>query len=269
MRIRGIGYILAVVSLFGWTGFAEARKPKATPKNSSEEKAPVEAAQKAPEVKAAADAEKAETAQVTGEKSASWKQSYSVGYDIGRMFQSSPIDVDVMVAGLKDGSAGNAAQLTAEDMQAALMAVRMEMMERRKKADMVQGDKNRADGQAFLEQNKKRKGVKVTASGLQYEVITEGAGRRPKASDRVKVHYKGTLIDGVEFDSSYKRNSPAEFPLGNVIRGWTEGLQLMTVGSKYKLYLPSELAYGPSGAGAQIGPNSTLVFEVELLDILE
>ncbi len=121
-------------------------------------------------------------------------------------------------------------------------------------------------GQSFLDANKKKDGVKVTASGLQYKVITKGEGVKPKATDKVKVHYRGTLINGKEFDSSYKRNQPAEFGLNQVIKGWTEGLQLMNVGSKYEFYIPSGLAYGPNGPPS-IGPDQTLIFTVELLDI--
>ena len=123
------------------------------------------------------------------------------------------------------------------------------------------------EGQKFLEENKSKKGVKVTASGLQYEVLTEGKGKQPTAEDTVEVHYRGTLINGQEFDSSYKRNSSISFPLNGVIRGWTEGLQLMKEGSKYKFYIPPELAYGERGAGQDIPPHATLIFEVELIKV--
>ena len=125
-----------------------------------------------------------------------------------------------------------------------------------------------ADNKAFLEENKKAKGVVVTESGLQYEVLTEGTGAKPTAASSVRVHYTGSLIDGTVFDSSVKRGTPAEFPVGGVIKGWTEALQLMTVGSKWRLTIPQELAYGERGAGASIPPFATLIFEVELLDIL-
>ncbi len=122
-------------------------------------------------------------------------------------------------------------------------------------------------GQEFLKENAKKEGVKTTASGLQYKVVKEGDGKSPKATDTVKVHYRGTLIDGTEFDSSYKRNEPIEFPLNGVIKGWTEGLQLMKEGSKYILYIPSNLGYGARGAGGVIPPDATLIFEVELLKV--
>ena len=129
------------------------------------------------------------------------------------------------------------------------------------------GDKNTKEGKAFLEANAKKPGVKVLPSGLQYKVITEGSGTSPKATDVVKTHYRGTLINGKEFDSSYARKEPAEFPVNGVIKGWTEALQLMKPGAKWQLFIPSDLAYGPQGAGADIGPNATLIFEVELLSV--
>ena len=128
-------------------------------------------------------------------------------------------------------------------------------------------EKNMEEGEKFLSENKKKKGIVTTKSGLQYIVLSEGNGARPKATDKVKVHYKGTLIDGTEFDSSYKRGEPAVFQVKGVIPGWTEALQLMKVGSKYNLFIPSNLAYGQRGAGSKIGPNVTLIFEVELLSI--
>ena len=132
---------------------------------------------------------------------------------------------------------------------------------------MAMVEKNRESGKAFLESNAKKEGVKTVQSGLQYKVLTEGNGEPPKATDTVTVHYRGTLLDGTEFDSSYSRNQPATFALNRVIAGWTEGLQLMKPGAKHMLFIPPELAYGERGAGAQIGPNSTLIFEVELLDV--
>ncbi|MBW2412326.1 MAG: FKBP-type peptidyl-prolyl cis-trans isomerase, partial [Deltaproteobacteria bacterium] len=130
-------------------------------------------------------------------------------------------------------------------------------------------EKNRADGEAFLAANKNKEGVVTTASGLQYKVLKKGDGPKPQNNDRVSVHYRGTLLDGTEFDSSYKRGKPATFQVNGVIRGWTEALQLMNVGSKYQLFIPSDLAYGTRGAGRKIGPNSTLIFDVELLGIEE
>ena len=137
------------------------------------------------------------------------------------------------------------------------------MQEKQKKI----GEKNKIDGEAFLAENKKKEGVKTLPSGLQYSIIKEGAGKMPKATDTVTVNYKGTLIDGTEFDSSYRRGQPVSFPVNGVIAGWTEALQLMKEGSKWQLFIPSELAYGEKGAGNTIGPNAVLIFEVELISI--
>ena len=135
-------------------------------------------------------------------------------------------------------------------------------------AKKEQGEKNETQGKKFLEENKKKEGWKTTASGLQYKVLKEGKGAAPKETDTVKVNYRGTTIDGTEFDSSYKRGQPATFPVNRVIKGWTEALQLMKPGAKYQLAIPSDLAYGERGAGSDIGPNSTLLFDVELLEIV-
>jgi FKBP-type peptidyl-prolyl cis-trans isomerase FklB len=190
------------------------------------------------------------------------KNSYSAGYDIGRSVRRQLVDVDAeaMARGLKDAIGGVAPALTDEEMQQRFLTLRQES------ARKIQ-EKNKKDGEAFLARNKGGKGVKTTASGLQYKVITAGKGKKPKAEDTVTVNYRGTLIDGAEFDSSYKRGQPATFPVKGVIRGWTEALQLMPEGSKWTLYIPADLAYGERGAGPMIGPHSTLIFEVELLSI--
>jgi len=141
------------------------------------------------------------------------------------------------------------------------------MMEKQIAASKEAAEKNKAEGEKFLEENKKKDGVKTTASGLQYKVIKEGSGASPKETDTVVTNYRGTLIDGTEFDSSYKRNEPASFPVNRVIKGWTEALQLMKPGAKYQLFIPSSLAYGERGAGQTIGPTATLIFDVELLSI--
>jgi FKBP-type peptidyl-prolyl cis-trans isomerase FklB len=190
------------------------------------------------------------------------KNGYSVGYDIGRSIQRQLADLDAesMARGLKDAVSGVPPALPAQEMEQRFAAVRQESAKK-----IV--EKNKKDGEAFLAKNKGEKGVKTTASGLQYKVITPGKGKQPTAEDTVTVNYRGTLIDGTEFDSSYKRNQPATFPVKGVIAGWTEALQLMKEGSKWMLYIPSTLAYGERGAGPVIGPNSTLVFEVELLSI--
>jgi len=190
------------------------------------------------------------------------KNGYSAGYDIGRSVQRQLADVDAesMARGLKDALVGATPALPEEEIQQRFMTVRQESARK-----IV--EKNKKDGEAFLAKNKGEKGVKTTASGLQYKVITAGKGKQPTAEDTVTVNYRGTLVDGTEFDSSYKRNQSATFPVKGVIPGWTEALQLMKEGSKWMLYLPSTIAYGERGAGNLIGPNSALIFEVELLSI--
>ena len=169
------------------------------------------------------------------------------------------------IAGFKAGQEGNAL-FTEEEKAAALNELQQEMMKKMQEEMTKKAADNKAKGQAFLDENKAKEGVKVTASGLQYVVEQEGKGPNPGAEDTVEVHYKGTLLDGTEFDSSYKRNQPAKFPLNRVIPGWTEGMQLMNKGAKFKFFIPSDLAYGDYG-NQNIGPGETLIFEVELLSI--
>jgi FKBP-type peptidyl-prolyl cis-trans isomerase FklB len=192
------------------------------------------------------------------------KVSYSIGLNIGFNFKKQGVDLnpDALLAGVKD-SLANKPALTENEVRDTMTAFSKELSDKQKQA----GDKNKADGEKFLADNKKKDGVKTTASGLEYKVIKEGSGPSPTATDTVTVNYRGTLIDGTEFDSSYKRGEPATFPVGGVIKGWTEALQMMKKGAKYQLWIPSNLAYGPNGAGGEIGPNSTLIFEVELVDI--
>jgi FKBP-type peptidyl-prolyl cis-trans isomerase FklB len=197
------------------------------------------------------------------------KASYSIGYDIGETFKKQNVDLnpDALFGGLKDALAGKEATMTKEDREKTLQAFQKEMMEKQMAASKEAATKNAAEGEKFLTENKKKDGVKTTASGLQYKVLKEGSGAAPKETDTVVTNYKGTLLDGTEFDSSYKRNEPASFPVNRVIKGWTEALQLMKPGAKYQLFIPSALAYGERGAGQLIGPNATLIFEVELLSI--
>ncbi len=194
--------------------------------------------------------------------------SYAIGWQTGLNFRQQEIDIDAeqFADGLREALAGGDSRWTAEEMGAALQAFQQELLAQQQEKMAAAGSENAAAGEAFLAENKDREGVMTTDSGLQYEVVEEGEGPSPSASDRVTVHYRGTLVDGTQFDSSIDRGQPATFRLDQVIAGWTEGLQLMNVGSKYKLYVPAELAYGPRGQGA-IGPNSTLVFEVELIGI--
>ncbi|NDV92293.1 FKBP-type peptidyl-prolyl cis-trans isomerase [Alteromonas sp. 345S023] len=193
--------------------------------------------------------------------------SYGIGFQMGQQLQSNPFDglaLDAVVAGLKDAFGGEAPQVDNDTLRDAFGEIHKRLQaakEEESKAVIEEGVK-------FLEENAKRDEVNVTESGLQYEVIAEGEGDSPVAQSTVRVHYHGTLIGGETFDSSYERGQPAEFPVGGVIKGWTEALQLMKVGAKWRLYVPHDLAYGEQGAGAAIAPYSTLVFDVELLDIL-
>jgi FKBP-type peptidyl-prolyl cis-trans isomerase len=193
------------------------------------------------------------------------KFSYTIGYQMGLSLQRPGMEVnqDVLVQALRDALSGNDPQLSRSQMDAAIAEQRRMLEgERQEKAS-----ENLARGEEFLEQNKARDAVTETESGLQYEVITEGEGAQPTESDTVVVHYEGSTIDGEVFDSSYERDNPATLALNGVIEGWKEGLQLMHEGAKYKLYIPANLAYGEQGAGGRIGPNQTLVFEVELIEV--
>jgi FKBP-type peptidyl-prolyl cis-trans isomerase len=195
------------------------------------------------------------------------KVSYSIGLDIGTTFkkQKMEINTDVLAAGVKDGLSGANPLLTPEEVRTVMTEFTKDMREKAATANKEAADKNTKEGEKFLAENKTKPGVKTTASGLQYVVEKEGSGAAPKETDTVVVNYRGTLLDGTEFDSSYQRGEPAPFPVNRVIKGWTEALQLMKPGGKYKLFIPSNLAYGPGGAGGDIGPNATLIFEVELL----
>jgi FKBP-type peptidyl-prolyl cis-trans isomerase len=193
--------------------------------------------------------------------------SYAVGVNIGNNLRkdAAMFNIDMVMAGIRDAMAEKAL-LTPEQMQAAFMGLQQEMQEKAEAEKKEAGSKNREKGAKFLADNKGKEGVMTTASGLQYKVVRQGTGAKPAATNTVKVHYEGKLIDGKIFDSSYQRNEPIEFPLNGVIAGWTEGVQLMPVGSKFTFYIPSELAYGEQGAGSDIGPNEVLIFDVELLE---
>lgn len=199
------------------------------------------------------------------------KVSYMIGMDVGQSLLQikDEVDVEIMARAVSDVLAGRETALSREEAnrvrEAFMQRLQQEMAAKRAKL----AEENKKAGEAFLAENRKREGVKVTASGLQYEVIKEGNGKKPSATDQVKVHYVGTLIDGTKFDSSRDRGQPAVFPLNGVIPGWTEGLQLMSEGSIYKLYIPAELAYGEQGTQGLIGPNATLIFEVELLEVVK
>jgi len=196
--------------------------------------------------------------------------SYSIGADIARNFEAQKLDInnEALMNGLMDVAKKGDLKISEEEALKVLTKFQQVMMAKKQEEVNKASSENSKKGEDFLAANKAKDGVKVTASGLQYKVITLGTGAKPLATDNVKVHYKGTLIDGTEFDSSYKRGTPAEFPLANVIPGWIEGLQLMPVGSKFEFYIPGNLAYGER-APESIGPNQTLIFEVELLEIVK
>lgn len=199
---------------------------------------------------------------------ASTKRSYGLGANYGKSLSRGSIEINVQsfMDGLKDGIAGKSL-LTDTEIQAVIDSINQEIREKQKRKQEELAEKNKKDGEDFLAANRQKDGVVALDSGLQYKIIREGNGDIPKATDKVKVHYRGTLIDGTVFDSSYERGVPAEFFVRGVIKGWTEALQLMKTGAKWQLYIPSELAYGERGTGSTIGPNETLLFDVELLDI--
>jgi FKBP-type peptidyl-prolyl cis-trans isomerase FklB len=201
-------------------------------------------------------------------KSNKEKASYVIGMNIGRSLKNDGVEVDqaAFIQGLTDGRGGAQPKLSAEEMKTVMEQFQKELQTAHDAKAKSAGDKNKKDGEAFLAKNKSQAGVKTTASGLQYKVLKEGTGAVPTLADTVTAHYRGTLLDGTEFDSSYKRGEPAKFPVTGVIAGWTEVLQLMKVGAKYQVFIPSALAYGERGAGQQIGPNAALIFEIELVD---
>ena len=217
------------------------------------------------EVAAVAEAEKAVSLETEMEK-----VSYIIGTQIAGNLKKAEIDVNLesLMQGLKDALEGTKLEISQTEMTKIYTAWQQKMRAKQAAKQAEEAAKNLAAGTAFLEANKAKEGVKVLPSGLQYKVVKEGTGNTPTAKDKVKTHYRGTLIDGTEFDSSYKRNQPAEFGVTDVIKGWTEALQLMKVGDKWELYIPANLAYGERGRPG-IPANSTLVFEIELLEILK
>jgi FKBP-type peptidyl-prolyl cis-trans isomerase FklB len=198
------------------------------------------------------------------------KASYAIGANIGRGLHRDGVDIDpaLVARGLRDALAGGKLQLTDEEMKTALTTLTAEMKKKADAETAAVSEANKKEGETFLAANKSKEGVIALPDGLQYKILTPGNGPKPTAADTVVANYKGTLINGTEFDSSYKRGQPVTFPVGQVIKGWTEVLQLMPVGSKWEVYIPSDLAYGPQGPGrGPIGPNETLVFDIELVSI--
>ncbi len=246
---------------------APAAKPQAAPVAKSSQ-APGAGTQKAPPAKPGQPAKpKSQSPLVL--KTDKDKVSYALGMNLGANLKRDSIDIDtaILVRALKDTVAGGKTLLTESEARAALTQLQTQVRGKQMEKMKLAGEVNKKEGDSFLAANKTKDGIVTLPSGLEYKILTQGAGPKPAATDTVVCNYRGTLINGTEFDSSYKRGQPATFPVTGVIKGWTEALQLMPVGSKWQLFLPAELAYGERGPSPEIGPNSTLVFEVELLSI--
>ena len=200
------------------------------------------------------------------------KVNYGLGVGVARNFkrQGIEVDADAVVKGLRDALAGDKLLMTEEELHTTMTAFQVELRKKQTEATKLASEKNKKEGEAFLAENKKKDGVVTLSSGLQYKILKAGEGKKPMADDSVVVQYRGTLLDGTEFDSSDRRKRPATLSLSRVIRGWTEALQLMPAGSKWQLFIPADLAYGEQGAPrVHIGPNAALIFEVELLSVKE
>jgi FKBP-type peptidyl-prolyl cis-trans isomerase FklB len=189
--------------------------------------------------------------------------------DLGNNLKKQSIDIDpeILLKGVKDALSGEKPLMTEQEIRETVVAFQKEVKMKQEEMAKKAGEKNKKEGDAFLAENKKKEGVKTLASGLQYKVIKAGTGKKPKLTDTVTTHYRGTLIDGTEFDSSYRRGQPVSFPVNGVIPGWTEALQLMEEGAKWQLFIPPQLAYGEQGAAPAIGPHATLIFEVGLISL--
>jgi FKBP-type peptidyl-prolyl cis-trans isomerase FklB len=209
-------------------------------------------------------------AEDTALKSQRDKVSYTIGVYSGNNLKQQAIDIDpdIMVKGIKDSLSGEKALLTDQEMREVMSAFQKDLASKQAEKRNALAEKNKKEGEAFLAENKKKEGVKTLSSGLQYQVLQEGKGKSPKATDTVVAHYRGTLINGTEFDSSYQRNEPASLRLNSVIKGWTEALTLMKEGAKWRLFIPADLAYGENGAGP-IEPNAALIFEVDLISVIQ
>ena len=261
--------LLAAGTMLVGSGYVHAQQtPAATTKTAPAATTPKTPAKKAP-------AAAAKTAAPAALKTRQEKFSYALGMNYGAGLgaklkqQSVEIDPNLAIQGFKDGLTGAKTQLTEKEAQAVLQEVGTEVQKAQREKMEKAGAANKTEGEAFLAANKGKEGVVTLPSGLQYKILTAGTGPKPAAADTVVCNYKGTLIDGTEFDSSSKHGGPATFPVGGVIKGWTEALQLMPVGSKWQLFIPPNLAYGERGAGGDIGPDATLIFEVELMSIQE
>jgi FKBP-type peptidyl-prolyl cis-trans isomerase FklB len=253
-------------------GYAEAQQtpPASTPQTPAAS-APQSPAAKPPAAKTATSTTAKKPAVPLTLTTQKDKASYAIGMNIGKSMHRDGVDIDssILLRGLKDGMSGAKPLITDDEAKAALTALQADLRKRQEEKLQVEIETNKKAGEAFLAENKTKDGVVTLPSGLQYKILTEGTGPKPAATDTVVCNYKGALLDNTEFDSSYKRGQPATFPVSNVINGWKEALQLMPVGSKWQLVVPSDLAYGARGGpqGSGIGPNATLVFEVELISI--
>jgi FKBP-type peptidyl-prolyl cis-trans isomerase FklB len=261
LTLTAVNFLAAGIMLLANARAQQTPAAKAAP-------APTSGAQKAPTAKTG-PAAKPRTQSVLTLKTQKDKVSYALGMNLGTNLHKQSVEVDptIVLRGLKDALAGGKMLQTEDEARATLTQLQTEVRNKQQEKMKVAGEANRKEGVEFLAVNKSKEGIVTLPSGLQYKILTEGTGPKPAASDTVVCNYRGTLISGAEFDSSYKRGQPASFPVNGVIKGWTEALQLMPVGSKWQLFVPAELGYGDRGAGADIGPGATLIFEVELLSI--
>lgn len=252
------------------TGTTQTSQPVSSQSAASTQTAPAKKTPASTAKKAPATAKSASALTLKTQKE---KGSYALGMKIGgdlkKQGVNAAVDPAIAARGFKDALAGSKPLLTEDEERAALMQLQTEVREKQQAKAHEEGAVARKEGDAFLAANKGKEGVVTLPSGLEYKILTEGKGPKPTANDTVSCNYRGTLLNGKEFDSSYKRGRPETFPVGGVIKGWTEALQLMPVGSKWQLFIPSDLAYGDRGAGGDIGPGETLIFEVELLSIGE
>jgi FKBP-type peptidyl-prolyl cis-trans isomerase len=267
--ITAVSLLTAGMMLLGNALAQQTPAPKAQqPPAAKAQPASPAGAQKAPPAKTG-PATKPRTQSVLTLKTQKDKLSYALGMNLGSSLHKEKLEVDpaIVLRGLKDALASGKMLLTEDEARATLTQLQTEVRSKQQEKMKVAGEMSKKEGVAFLAANKTKEGVVILPSGLQYKILTAGTGPKPTASDTVVCNYRGTLISGTEFDSSYKRGQPASFPVNGVIKGWTEALQLMPVGSKWQLFVPAELGYGDRGAGADIGPGATLIFEVELLSI--
>src|SRR5580658_532718 len=259
--------LLAAAMMLAGDGYAQQTPPANTPATTPA--APAATTPKTPAKKTGTATKSAEPAPLTTQKQ---KFSYALGMNIGNSLKKQSVEADpaLISQGFKDATAGAKTRLTEEEAQAVLNEVQTQVRKQMQEKMQQAAAKNKTEGEAFLAANKSKEGVVTLPSGLQYKILTAGTGSKPAATDSVVCNYRGTLVDGTEFDSSYKRGQPATFGVGQVIKGWTEALQLMPVGSKWQLVIPANLAYGERGEPrGGIEPNSTLVFEVELMSIVD